>query len=283
MTSSMDLALDGNAVHALRHAPRAGRPTLLFLHGAGLDHMAWLPLIERLAAQGYELIAPDLPGHGHSGGAPLANIPAMAAWTLRLLDAMEVGTVTLVGHSMGAMVALECAGADGLPATAGAPPRITGLCLLATAVPLGVSPALLETSANDEPRAQVLVNGWSHATPRPGEGEFPPALAAVMAANLACMHSQRQGVLHADLLACNNYAAGLERAAQVRCPALLLLGEKDRMTPPHGAQALAAALREHAHTRVITLPGSGHNLMGERPDAVAGALAAMLLEHPGTA
>lgn len=267
----MDLTLDGNAVHFHHRAAQPGKPTLLLIHGGGLDHAAWLPPLERLAACGSGLgfMAPDLPAHGRSGGAPLADIESMATWVLRLLDAMQVDTVTLVGHSMGSLVALECAGRDGIGVAAGKPARIARIALLGTAFPMQVSAALLEACANDEPGAQAMVNGWSHAVPRPGEEEISAPLAAVMAHNLAIMQGQRRGVLHADLLACSRYTAGLQRAAQLRCPALLLLGEKDRMTPPRGAQELAKAIRG---AQVVTLAGTGHNMMAEQADTVADAL-----------
>lgn len=291
----MNLTLEGNAVHALLQSPQPGRPTLLCIHGGGLDHRVWLAPLQRLAVHGFGFIAPDLPGHGASGGAPLADVPSMARWVTRLIDVLRPDvprpdvphpmvadnatrpaagseSLLLVGQSMGAMVALHAAGEDGRRVATGASPRIAGIALLATAFPLAVSAALLEATASDEPGAQVMVNTWSHAIPRPGEGEIPPAQAVAMAANLACMQSQRSGTLRTDLQACNDYADGLTSAAQLRSPALLLLGDKDRMTPPHNAQALAAALQAQAGTRIVTLPGTGHNMMGEAPDAVAAAL-----------
>jgi pimeloyl-ACP methyl ester carboxylesterase len=53
----------------------------------------------------------------------------------------------------------------------------------------------------------------------------------------------------------------------------VILGERDQMAPPMGAQALIAAL---AHARVVTLRGCGHALMAEEPDAVLDALADFL-------
>ena len=77
------------------------------------------------------------------------------------------------------------------------------------------------------------------------------------------------GVVHADLKACNEYEAGIERAASVECPALLILGELDMMTPTRAAQALAEALPDVA---TVLLPGAGHALLAERPDPVLDAL-----------
>jgi pimeloyl-ACP methyl ester carboxylesterase len=55
----------------------------------------------------------------------------------------------------------------------------------------------------------------------------------------------------------------------VRAPSLLLLGARDIMAPPKAAQALTGAL---ADVRVVTLPGCGHSMTSEQPDAVLDAL-----------
>jgi pimeloyl-ACP methyl ester carboxylesterase len=76
------------------------------------------------------------------------------------------------------------------------------------------------------------------------------------------------GVLHAGLKACNDYAAGIESAAKVKCPALFVLGERDQMTPRKAAAPLAQAI---AGARTVALP-SGHSIMAEAPDATLDAL-----------
>jgi len=80
-------------------------------------------------------------------------------------------------------------------------------------------------------------------------------------------------VLRADFAACNDYARGLERAAQVRCPALLLLGGLDQMTPARAAQDIARAI---PGAKTLTLRDSGHNLMAEKPDEILDALVEFL-------
>ena len=52
---------------------------------------------------------------------------------------------------------------------------------------------------------------------------------------LRLLERSRPGVLHADLKACNGYTLGVARAGRVTCPVLLVLGERDAMTPPRGA------------------------------------------------
>jgi pimeloyl-ACP methyl ester carboxylesterase len=86
---------------------------------------------------------------------------------------------------------------------------------------------------------------------------------------LRLFERSRPGVLYADLSACNAYTEGLERAAAVACPSLLVLGAEDRLTPTKSATALRAALRT-SETHV--LPGSGHTVMVEAPNTLLDAL-----------
>jgi pimeloyl-ACP methyl ester carboxylesterase len=58
-------------------------------------------------------------------------------------------------------------------------------------------------------------------------------------------------------------------AGGVACPALLVLGERDAMTPPRGAAGLRTAI---PHAETVVLEGCGHMMMTERPDKVLDAL-----------
>ena len=66
-----------------------GRPTVVFIHGAGHDHSVWTLQTRYFASHGWNVVAPDLPGHGCSGGPALASIEAPADWVLALLGALE--------------------------------------------------------------------------------------------------------------------------------------------------------------------------------------------------
>src|SRR5580704_12926918 len=84
-------------------------PAIVFLHGAGMDHSVWVLLARAFAHHGFGVLAPDLPGHGHSGGAPLSSIAALADWTVELIEAAGLRAARLVGHSLGSLIALETA------------------------------------------------------------------------------------------------------------------------------------------------------------------------------
>ena len=78
------------------------------------------------------------------------------------------------------------------------------------------------------------------------------------------------GVLYNDLRACKDYAAGLQSASKVSCPAMVICGGRDMMTPPKAAAALIGALPGAA---TVSIRPSGHSLMAEAPDATLDALA----------
>lgn len=236
------------------------RPSVILVHGAGNDHSVWALQSRYLAHHGYNAMAVDLPGHGRSEGAPLASVEAIAGWVAHLLDALAIDRAAIVGHSLGALVALELAGR--------VPDRVTRIALLGPAVPMAVSEVLLDAArANDHACCEMIV-GWSHSHASQLGGNPVPGL-WMSGSALRLLERAAPGVLYTDLNACHCYQAGLDAAGRISCPALAILGERDLMAPPKAAAALLEAL---AHPRVLTLPGSGHAMMAEAPDAVLDAL-----------
>ena len=89
----MLLKVDGKQVYAATGGRTfdAGKPAIVFLHGAGLDHTVWQLPARSFAWHGHSVLAPDLPGHGRSEGPALGSVADMAAWVGRLLDAAGCG------------------------------------------------------------------------------------------------------------------------------------------------------------------------------------------------
>jgi pimeloyl-ACP methyl ester carboxylesterase len=235
-------------------------PAVLFIHGAGMDHTVWALQTRYFAHHGRSVLAVDLPGHGRSGGSALRSIGAMAEWIGRVLDAAGVAGAALVGHSMGALIALETA--------AVAPARVRSLSLLGIAERMPVHPELQAAADGGDRLASELVVSWGHGRSGHFGGNPAPGL-LIMGGALALLERSPAGVLAADLAACNAYDGAMAAAARIACPTLLLLGADDRMTPPAKAKPLSAAI---ALSRTVVLPEAGHMLMTERPDAVIDAL-----------
>ena len=239
-------------------------PAVLFVHGAAHDHSVFALQSRYFAHHGFAMLAPDLPGHGLSAGPALSSVESIADWLLQLLDAAGVERAAVIGHSMGALAALELASRT--------PARVARLALLGPAVPMAVSDALLDAAARDDHAAFELITGWSHARSLGGNRQPGFWLAGQ---TLTLLERAAPGVLHTDLLACQRYARGLDAAAAVRCPVLLVLGARDLMAPARNAKPLQAALRR---SRTVLLPDTGHAMMTEQPDALLDALRDFLRE-----
>lgn len=240
------------------------KPTIVFVHGAASDHSVWALQSRYFAFHGFNVLAVDLPGHGRSGGAALASVEAIADWIAQLLDATGVARAVLVGHSLGSLATLACAARNA--------DRVTKIALLGSAVPMLVGDELMATALAGDPVAYEMINVWSHSESKQLGGNAVPGMWMTGTA-LRLMERTRAGVLHVDLMACQAYANGLADAGGLRCPALVIMGAGDRMTPVKGAQALLAVL---ADKRVVTLPDTGHAMMAEEPDKVLDALRAFL-------
>ena len=237
-------------------------PTVVLLHGAGFDHTAWALHSRWFAHHGYGVLAPDLPGHGRSIGAPLATIAEMADWTAALLDASGAAKARLVGHSMGSLIALETAARH--------PARVSALSLIGTAAIMTVGPDLLKAAEANDHAAVDMVSIWGLGFQADLGGSLAPGLWMHSGAERV-LEQCRPGVLFSDLTACNTYQNALAAAAGITVPTTLILGERDMMTPAKAGKALAAAL---PNSRTVVLRGAGHMMMVERPDELLAALQA---------
>jgi pimeloyl-ACP methyl ester carboxylesterase len=237
-------------------------PCVVFLHGAGLDHCVWALLARSFAQHGFGVLAPDLPGHGRSAGAPLSSIAALADWTAALIAAAGVPAARLVGHSMGSLIALETAARH--------PEKVTALGLIATAAPMRVADDLLKAAAANEHAAIEMISIWGHGYRATLGGSLAPGL-WMLGSGERLMERARPGVIFADLSACNDYRDALAAAAKVAVPSIVIHGTRDLMTPAKAGRAIAAAI---PGCRVAMIEGAGHMLMSERPDDVLAALRA---------
>jgi pimeloyl-ACP methyl ester carboxylesterase len=237
-------------------------PALVFLHGAGMDHTVWALLARSFAYHGFAVLAPDLPGHGHSAGEALSSITALADWTAALVDAAGVGQARLVGHSMGSLVALETAARH--------PAKVAALALIATAAPMRVSDDLLNAAKANDHAAVDMISLWGNGYRATLGGSLAPGLWMLGEAE-RLLERTHPGVLFADLTSCKAYQDALAAAAKVAVPSRVILGSRDLMTPAKDGKAIASAI---ADCRVTMVEGAGHMLMSERPDDVLAALRA---------
>lgn len=267
----MLIDVDGRQAYAYTGGKRfdASLPVVVFLHGAQHDHSVWAMQSRWFAHHGRAVLAIDLPGHGRSAGPALCAVEAMADWTFALLAAVGATSASLVGHSMGSLIALEAASRHG-------PTGIDAIALIATAYPMQVSDALLAATRDDEPRAIEMVSLWSVDGAHGGYSQKPSAPGpgfGVTVGGRRLMERQAPGVMHVDFVACNAYRNGEAAAAAARCPALFVLGQNDAMTAARSGRALAATIDG---ARVVEIAGVGHFVMAEAPDRTLDALTKFL-------
>ena len=258
----MEFRVDGKSVYAATGGkpfdPK--QPTVVFLHGAGGDHTIWALQTRWFAYHGRSVLALDLPGHGRSDGPALGSIAEAAQWLPRLLDAAGLEQAALIGHSMGALMSLATAAA--------APERVWSLCLVGASTPMGVNPELLAAAKANDHLAIDLVNAWGHGRRAHLGGATVPGL-WMLGGGVRLQERAAPGVLYADMNACDSYKAGDTDAGKIRCPATVIAGDRDLMTPVRNARALAQKI---PGAELVVLANAGHMMMAEAPDALLDAL-----------
>ncbi len=259
---SLELQVDGNVVFAATGGKTfdPDLPTIVFVHGASMNRTVWASQARYFAHHGWSVLAPDLPGHGRSGGGALSGIGDIADWIYRFTNTANTGPVVLVGHSMGSLPVLEAA--------ARYPEHVSKIVLLGTSIPMPVADALLDNAHRNDDAAHDMVTIWGHSKSAQIGGSSIPGM-WITGGAMRLLERGGDGVLYNDMAACNAYTTGLEAAARVTCPAILILGDADMMTPPRNARSLVDAL---PHGQMIVLKNCGHMMMAEQPNETLDAL-----------
>ncbi|MCE2517005.1 MAG: alpha/beta hydrolase [Alphaproteobacteria bacterium] len=225
---------------------------LLFIHGSGQSHLSWMLQSRFFANRDFQVLAPDLPGHYLSEGDALETIEEQADWCAELLNALEVSSATIIGHSQGGLICLELARRH--------PAKVAKMAIISSAMAIPVNDALIDLAANAEPKAAKAMVSWSHATEghkfdhsMPGQNHLGYGR-EVMAQNPG-------GVLLTDLTSCNNYQDGAQAAQEITCPSICILAERDKMVPKKFGLKLAEQL---ADCQVEVIAGAGHFVQSEK-------------------
>ncbi len=230
------------------HADDLARVPLILIHGAGGEHLSWPSQLRRLA--GYRVYAPDLVGHGKSKGHGLQRVSGYAEQVLNWLHKLELPKFFLCGHSMGGAIALWIAIHN--------PELLHGLVLMSTGAQLPVNLSLIEdlTTPQSFPTAVNNICRWS----------FSPGTDSHVVADVKKqMLKTRPSVLEADFRASDAYDLS-GQLGKVKSPALILVGEEDKMTPQRFSEELRDGIKE---SELEVVRGTGHMLPLEKPVEVA--------------
>lgn len=212
----------------------AGRgPTIVLVHGLGLSADAWYGVGPELAARGYRVLAPDLPGFGRTRGPRGGlSVPAQADFLVGWTRAMGLGSATFVGYSLSCQVVMEIAAA--------APERVERLALIA---PTG-----------DRRGSRMLRQAWTFALDIPRE----TVSAALRVAGQYLQAGPRRIWRTWRLGAQSDPVPLIERIA---APATVIVGRRDPVVDPGFAERLASGMggrvewvESAAHGAVFTHP-----------------------------
>lgn len=228
--------------------PSLSLPTLLLLPGAGGEHHDWPAALR----QRRDVVAPDLPGHGAAAPPGCAAIDDYADWVAAQAAEWGLSRYVAVGHSMGGAIALTLAlrGAPGL----------VGLVVVGAGGRMRVTPLILDAARAGQlaPVTETIATyGWGPQTPAERIADWRARF----------LRNDPQVVYH-DFLACDQFDI-LPRLAEIQLPALILVGDRDQMTPPKHARFLAERLLQ-AELRLFD--NHGHMLPLEAPEELSQVL-----------
>jgi 2-succinyl-6-hydroxy-2,4-cyclohexadiene-1-carboxylate synthase len=235
--------------------------TVVLLHGFAGTGRAWDPVIERLDRERYTPLAPDLRGHGSARDARPIDFDTTVADVL----AAAPPRFTLCGYSMGGRVALHVALA--------APERIERLILVATTAGIEDARGRADRAISDQELAAFAETATIEEFAERWTGQqlfanTPPEAARVW----------REDLLRNDPRALAAVLRGLgagamaplwDRLPELAMPTAVVAGERD---PKYVAIARDRLVPAIAHAELVIVPGAGHGLPREAPDAIAGII-----------
>jgi pimeloyl-ACP methyl ester carboxylesterase len=227
-----------------------GRKTLVFIPGSGSDHTAWVYQCSQLKDD-FNICAMELPGHGSSGGKGEQDVGAYVEWVKETLSAFGIVKPILIGHSLGAAIALSFAIKYG--------ELLTGIAPFGGGVKMPVNPLILEGIRKD--LAGTMAMTAKFALAKKNRERLAPILAK---------RNPDPDVLYGDFLACDRLDIS-ETVKGIKVPTLIICGSEDKMTPP----SLSESVRELIPgAQLAIIPESGHMIMMEDPEAFNRALKA---------
>lgn len=235
---------------------------IVLLHGIGGGARGFAPEVAALTARGYRAIAWDQPGYGDSPLPPADDWATVVDAFIAFLDAQGLDRITLIGHSMGGMLAQEV--------VARHPRRVARLVLA------GTSPAFGGDS--DAWRQKFLAERLAPLDSGLGMAALAPALVAGMVGGhpdpdgvkraIACMAAVPEATYRASLLLLTRFDRRGD-LAKIAVPTLVLAGEKDRNAAPPVMRRMAEAI---PGARYVELADCGHVMSFDQPAAFLAAL-----------
>jgi pimeloyl-ACP methyl ester carboxylesterase len=279
-TVTRDLQVLGSRVRYWEYGTPGVGPTIVVVHGYRGDHHGLEPVVRLLPD--FHIVSPDLPGFGDS--TPMTEAPHSIAgygrWLRAFLDELGGGTgAVLLGHSFGSIVVAHAV-ADGVPARAvilinpiaDDPAKVTGIG--ATRFYYAVARRLPERAARAWLANPLVVQGMSVKLAKTRDRALRRFIHGQHHTYFSRFGSRTSIVEGFDASLSTTVAAVAERIPQ---PVLLIAGERDEVAPLAGQFEL---LDTFPDARLDVIPGVGHLIHYETPDAAAHAIRSFLTDLP---
>ncbi len=258
--------LGGIQLNAI-HWGDPGRTVLIFLHGGGANAHWWDHIAPSFADR-FHVVALDFRGHGDSDKPATLEVGAFDRDLEALVESLGAPRCCLVGHSMGAHVALRHAAASSdvaavgaIEASRGAPRRESRRARLALA-------ARRSYPTRDEAVARFRF--------LPAAAGVDESLRRSIAEHSVEQEAEGRFGYKFDPRWFSLPAAAPTALDRIRCPCLLVRGSDSPLLGAEGAASLASEIPD---ARVVEIAGCGHNLHLERPLDAIGALWSLLRPH----
>lgn len=263
------------------HVERVGRggEPVVFIHGFGTCAFLWRAIAPRLADGGYTAIALDLLGHGESDRSldMSYTLPAQAEYVERALTALRVPAVSIIGQDIGGIVGLLLAGQR--------PRRVVRLMLLNPPDPDELPPPEVRAMQRTSIRTAFGANALFGALPLldpllRAAVAHPEAMTSLHVARYLAPFVGSDGVSHLLQLASAVDLGDDETnwTANLRAPITLVHGDADPWCARSTLDSLATRLNGAA---VRAIPGAGHLVAEDAPDALLAMLGEWLEAAPG--
>ena len=244
----MIIKIENKSVHAsdAGQGIDSSRETIVFLHGSGLSHIVWSLTEQFFSSKKFNVLSIDLPGHGNSEGPCLDSIEKIADWLEKVFVELKLNSLTLVAHSQGCLEALEYSYKY--------KDRLKKIVFMGGSYQMPVNKDLIDLASNGDSDAVKLMMKWSFEGSKKFIGGNPIE-------RIIQSPSDISEILAVDLIACNNYANGLEAAKAINCPTMLIFGQLDKMVNLEVGKKFADIVK-NSTTHIID--GCGHMIMIEK-------------------
>jgi (E)-2-((N-methylformamido)methylene)succinate hydrolase len=238
------------------------KPSLVLLHGVGLDHTMWAPMTA-LLQDDYEVLALDLPGHG--GGPPVPDGVMLADLAEAVAGSVPPGS-HLVGFSLGALVAQHLA--RHRPDLVATLTSVSSVCRRTEDERAAVLSRLTTAAADFPASVAASLQRWYEGT------AVDPELVRRTEATL--LANDVPSYLNCYRVFATADAEIAPELPRITVPALAVTGQDDPGSTPEMTHRLAAAM---PNCRAVVVPGARHMLPVQRPQDLVTCLTTFLGER----